>query len=318
MNKSIHNSLRQWFAKHGRDDLPWRNTDDVYHVYLSEVMLQQTQVKRVCTEYYPKFLSHFPTLRDLAKSDLETIYSLWSGLGYYSRAANLHQTALITNGVLPRQEKELQKLPGIGRYTASAICCFGYNQAVPVVDTNIKRVIRRLYALNDPKEKEIWEYAKRLLDIQQPKQHNLALMDIGATLCLPKETKCEICPLQKWCKGRHDPFSFTTVKKQNSVFMELFYGIYEENGKIAFLKSEGPMYKGLLVLPTCDPIEEDLLGSFKHAYTKYRLKVNIYSLEELPKEQCIFLPYNEALHANISSLTKKALILWTKQHQAMQ
>ncbi len=306
----IHQTIQRWYRDHARHDLPWRNTDDIYHVYLSEVMLQQTQVNRVKEEYYPKFLKRFPTLKSLAEAPLEEVHSLWSGLGYYSRATNLHKTAKLTGGQLPKTQKELIKLPGIGRYTASAICCFGYGQAVPVVDTNIKRVLKRFFALDAPGENDIWKKAEELLDISCPKEYNLALMDIGSAICTPKSPQCSHCPLEAWCKGKSAPELYTTVKKSESVFMELFYGIYEKENKIAFTKSKGPMYKGLLVLPECDPIEENLIGSFRHAYTKYRLKVHLYKLEEQPKEVESFLTLEDALCAHISSLTKKALMLY--------
>ncbi len=304
-------ALRKWYEKEARHDLPWRKTHNMYHVYVSEVMLQQTQVSRVMCEYYPKFLARFPTLKSVAEAPLEEVHALWSGLGYYSRATNLHKTAKLTGGKLPHTQKELVKLPGIGRYTASAICSFGLNQAVAVVDTNIKRVLKRFFALTEPSENEIWQKAEELLDRSHPKEYNLALMDIGSAICTPKSPQCSHCPLEVWCEGKSAPELYTTVKKSESVFMELFYGIYEQENKIAFTKSKGPMYKGLLVLPECDPIEENFIGSFRHAYTKYRLKVNLYKLEETPKETEIFLTLQDALGAHISSLTKKALNLYT-------
>jgi A/G-specific adenine glycosylase len=308
----IHTQLLDWFKTYGRHDLPWRNTENVYHVYLSEVMLQQTQVQRVLQEYYPKFLHHFPTLKSLGEASLEEVHSLWSGLGYYSRATNLHKTAKLTQGVLPYEQKELQKLPGIGRYTASAICSFGYNQAVPVVDTNIKRVLGRLFALQDPKDQLIWEKAASILNHNAPKEHNLALMDLGASLCSVTNPQCASCPLKDFCKAKDTPHIYTQRKKSQSIFMELFYGIYTKENKIAFVKSTGPMYKNLLVLPQCDPIEENYIGSFKHAYTKYRLHVHIYHIEEPSYATLHFLSLEEAMDAHISSLTKKALKLVAK------
>jgi len=117
--------LLEWYELNGRHTLPWRNTTDIYHIYLSEIMLQQTQVNRVRDEYYPQFLQKFPTLKSLGEADIDEVLAAWSGLGYYSRARNLHKTAQLTQGKLPREYKELIKLPGIGSYTASAICSFG-------------------------------------------------------------------------------------------------------------------------------------------------------------------------------------------------
>ena len=304
--ENAHKQLLEWFEEHGRHDLPWRNTDDIYHIYLSEVMLQQTQVSRVMEEYYPKFLKRFPTLTSLADASLEEVLSLWSGLGYYSRAKNLHESAKICKNSLPEDFKELQKLPGIGRYTASAICSFGYEQAIPVVDTNIKRVIRRLFRLETSSDKLVWEKAEAFLNHEAPKKHNLALMDLGSTLCTPKSPKCEECPLQEFCQGREIAEKLTTQKKKKEyIAMELFFGIHIKNGKVAMTPSTNGMYKGMLVFPQVDPIEEDFIGSYKHSYTKYRLTVKLYRSDTLP-EDVVWVALDGFLEGHYPSLVKKA------------
>ncbi len=268
-------------------------------------MLQQTQVNRVRDEYYPQFLAKFPTLTSLAKAPLDEVLAAWSGLGYYSRARNLHKTAQLSQDSLPETLKELLALPGIGEYTASAICSFGYNQSVPVVDTNISRVLKRYFALLHVKDKTVWEYAQELLNHKNPRSHNLALMDLGSRVCLPKSPKCDECPLQANCQGKEEAELYTQKKKTEYESLELFYGICVKNDKIALTPATGNMYKGMLELPSVDPIEEDFLGSFKHAYTKYRLHVKLYRLQEF--ENAIWIP-TDALHVTpVSSLTKKAL-----------
>ena len=268
-------------------------------------MLQQTQVNRVRDEYYPQFLEKFPTIEALGSSPLDDVLASWSGLGYYSRARNLHKTALESSKGLPKSVNELMKLPGIGQYTASAICSFGFHQNIPVVDTNIARVIKRFFALITPKDSLIWESATALLNSSHPRSHNLALMDLGSLVCLPKNPKCEECPLKSECSGKSEPEFYTQTKKKVYESLELFYGVLIKENQIALQKSSGTMYKNMLVLPTVDPIEEHFLGEFKHAYTKYRLRVQLYKIEEL-EDEIIWIDLDKLEDSPISSLTKKA------------
>jgi len=297
--------LLAWYEHYGRHELPWRNTQDIYKIYLSEIMLQQTQVNRVRDEYYPQFLAKFPNLQSLAEASESEVLGAWSGLGYYSRARNLHKTAKLCPKALPKNYEELIKLPGIGSYTASAICAFGYHQNVVVLDTNIKRVIKRYYALINPSEKALNSAAKEILNDKEPRAHNLALMDLGSLICLPKNPKCQECPLQSQCQGSDEPELYTQTKKTQYESMELFYGIFLKDEKIALVKADGNMYKGMLELPRVEPIEENFLKSFKHSYTKYRLTVNLYHMSECDDAE--FFPLKELENAPISSLVKKAL-----------
>lgn len=299
------NKLLAWYQTDGRHALPWRNTDNIYHIYLSEIMLQQTQVNRVRDEYYSQFLDKFPSLQSLAEATLDDVLAAWSGLGYYSRARNLKKTAELSQGILPNRQKELLKFPGIGKYTASAICSFGHNQNIPVVDTNIARVIKRFFALHNPQEKLIWDYATQFVNAKNPRSHNLALMDLGSLVCLPKNPQCSLCPLAKECQGKEEPEVYTQIKKISYESLDLFYAVFIKNNQIALQISKDAMYKDMLVLPTVDPIEEQFLGKFKHAYTKYRLTVSLYKVEELAGE-FIWVNLDEFEKAPISSLTKKA------------
>ena len=267
-------------------------------------MLQQTQVSRVRDEYYPQFLAKFPSLEVLSNARQDDVLAAWSGLGYYSRARNLHKTAQITAPKLPKIEKELLKLPGIGRYTASAICSFGHKQNIPVVDTNIARVIKRYFALLNPKDAIIWQNAKEFVNAKDPRNHNLALMDLGSVVCLPKEPKCDECPLNKECLGNKEPELYMQTKKKEYISQELFFGVWIKGNKIALKVSTERMYKDMLILPTVDPIEENFLGEFKHSYTKYRLRVKLYEVEEL-EESMVWVNLDKFDDAPISSLTKK-------------
>ena len=306
MKHDIHPKLLQWYKHNGRHDLPWRNTNELYHIYLSEIMLQQTQVARVESEYYPNFLAKFPTLKALGDAPLDDVLGAWSGLGYYRRAKNLHAAANACNGVLPHTQKELLKLPGIGAYTASAICSFGLHQSVPVVDTNIARVLKRVFALLGANDTKVWSIAEAFLNAQESRAHNLALMDLGAMVCLPKNPECSVCPLSLVCEGKEEPELYTKTAKKESIAMDLFFGVWIQDGKIALHPSKENMYKDMLVLPSVDPIEENHLGSFKHAYTKYRLSVHLYAVDSLDDETLVWVPLEKLQSAPISSLTKKA------------
>ncbi len=301
----IHSELLKWYKRDGRHHLLWRNTKEIYHIYLSEIMLQQTQVSRVMSEYYPKFLEKFPTLQVLAQSPLDEVLSCWSGLGYYSRARNLHKTAQLCEENLPNSMNELQKLPGIGKYTASAICSFGYHQEVSVVDTNIARVLKRYFGFLDVSDVQVWESADKFLNIKEPRSHNLALMDLGSMVCTPTNPLCQECPLFIECKGKKNPELYTQKKKKEYESLDLFYGIYKKDNKIALVKTTGKMYKEMLELPTVDPIEENFIGKFKHSYTKYRLSVHLYKVEKFNNE-IIWIDLDEIDTTPISSLTKKA------------
>ena len=305
--QKFHKNLLSWYEKKGRNHLPWRNTNDIYHIYISEIMLQQTQVNRVMTEFYPNFLEKFPTLEILANSPIEVVLASWSGLGYYSRARNIHKTANECPNQLPNEMKELLKLPGIGRYTASAICSFGYNQNVSVVDTNISRVLKRYCGLVEVKDEVVWSSADKLLNHENSRSHNLALMDLGSMICTPTNPKCGECPLEDNCQGKNEPELYTKKKKTVYEAMDLFFAICIKDNKIALTKSNGKMYKGMLVLPTCDPIDENLLTTYKHSYTKYKLTVHLYKADELVEDEIIWANLEDIDTLPISTLTKKGL-----------
>ena len=202
-----------WQQTHGRNSLPWQNTRDPYRVWLSEIMLQQTQVATVLA-YYARFLQCFPAVSDLAAASQDEVLALWSGLGYYSRARNLHRCAqdvmALHGGQFPRSAEQLQTLPGIGRSTAAAIASFCFAERVAILDGNVKRVLARVLGFSadlaqSANERALWNQATELLpheDLAQTMpRYTQGLMDLGATLCSSRQPKCLLCPVQKMCLG---------------------------------------------------------------------------------------------------------------------
>jgi A/G-specific adenine glycosylase len=212
--------LLAWFARAGRD-LPWRRTRDPYRVLVSEFMLQQTQVSRV-TDYYPRFLARFATLERLAEAPPRAVREAWDGLGYYARAKNLHRLARAVvrhqNGRLPQDPAALVQLPGVGRYTAGAVASFAYERPVPAVDTNVARVLRRVFFGREgrgargvgpqrhpdvprPTPGSLWSLARLLVpkDGKRAWRFNQAMMELGALICVARKPKCPVCPVRRVC-----------------------------------------------------------------------------------------------------------------------
>lgn len=206
---SFAQTLIHWHASYGRHDLPWQNTRDPYRIWLSEVMLQQTQVTSVI-DYFERFLKRLPTLAALAAAPLDEVLSLWSGLGYYSRARNLHRAAKLVmvehDGAFPRDPAALARLPGIGRSTAAAIAAFTCDTRAAILDGNVKRVLARVFGIDGyPGEKKVeaklWQLAEQLLpsDCGNMPIYTQALMDFGATVCTRSKPRCSACPLRSRC-----------------------------------------------------------------------------------------------------------------------
>lgn len=215
----FHRALGAWYAAHGRKDLPWRNTRDPYAIYLSEIMLQQTQVKTVLERFYQPFLSRFPTLKSVAQASEQDVLRAWQGLGYYSRALNFHKAAKQCDGVLPHRVDALVALPGIGQNTAHAIAAFAYHAPVPVMEANLRRVLSRVFALEHPTDTQLWECANWLLDKKHPFDYNQAMMDIGALVCKKSAPACGQCPAASLCIGKESPESYPAAKPKNKTPM---------------------------------------------------------------------------------------------------
>ena len=206
---AIRAALLAWYRAERRD-LPWRRTRDPYAIWVSETMLQQTRVEAV-VPYYERFLMRFPTVGTLASADLDDVLSLWAGLGYYSRARNLkraaEQVVAEHGGHLPDDTDALQRLPGIGRYTAGALASIAFDRPAPIVDGNVARVLARLLGIREPIEStpvkaRLWEEAARLADGEAPGDLNQAVMELGARVCIPGTPRCDTCPVSRHCDAR--------------------------------------------------------------------------------------------------------------------
>ena len=195
---SFTRKLLAWYKRNGRD-LPWRTTRNPYAILVSEFMLQQTQVRRVL-EYFPRFMARFPTIAALARARPKAVREEWDGLGYYARSRNLHALAKDVvrryDGTLPDSPEELWTLPGVGRYTAGAVACYAYEKPVPAVDTNVKRVLSRVFGTDD-----VWACAERVVPKNGKRawRFNQALMELGALVCTARKPKCPECPVRMEC-----------------------------------------------------------------------------------------------------------------------
>ncbi len=204
--KAFQAGLFRWFQRNGRD-LPWRRTRDPYEILVSEVMLQQTQVERV-REYYGRFLQEYPTVQDLAAARPARVRESWDGLGYYARARNLHVAARTImrehGGRFPRRLEDVLALPGVGRYTAGAVISFAYGDPAPILDTNVRRVLTRIFVRRRASrpanaERRLWALAEAVIPVGDAWTMNQALMDFGATVCTARKPRCPDCPILRMC-----------------------------------------------------------------------------------------------------------------------
>ena len=264
----IHNALVEWY-KVVKRDLPWRKTQDPYKIWISEVMLQQTQVETV-KGYYKRFLEAFPDVSALAKADEEKLMKLWEGLGYYSRARNLQRAARMLEesygGKMPNDLKEIRKLPGIGPYTAGAILSIAYDLPVAAVDGNVIRVYSRLFKIEDPvdlneSKKLIDEIADKMIHEKDPSSYNQSLMELGATICIPKNPRCLTCPVQGYCEAYAEGIQTELPKKRPKKAkkeIDLYAILLRKDDK--FLIAKRPMdglLSGLWSLPSAEILAED-------------------------------------------------------------
>ena len=269
--------ILSYFDKNKRD-LPWRDTKDAFRIWLSEIILQQTRVDQGM-KFYNNFIHEFETIFDLANADEQKVLKLWQGLGYYSRARNLHFTSqYIANeleGKFPDNFNDLKKLKGVGDYTAAAIASIVYNEAVPAVDGNMFRVFARYFNIDDdislPKTKKIfWDLGLQIIDQKRPGDFNQAVMDLGATICTPKLAKCDSCPLNESCealrlnKVNELPVKLKKVKVTNR---HLHFIVIENEGEIALSKRIGKdVWLNLFTFPKIET-DTDLLDKgwiFEH------------------------------------------------------
>ena len=301
--------LLKWYALHARN-LPWRATHDPYRVWVSEIMLQQTQVETVIP-YYRRWLKRFPTVKALAQAPLAEVLTHWEGLGYYSRARNLHKAAQKVvaefGGRLPPDTATLRQLPGIGRYTAGAIASIAFNANAAVLDGNVKRVLARVFNIADDVkspagEKKLWALAESLVPVGQASAYNQALMDLGATICRPQNPMCLLCPLREVCEAQRLGLQNerpVVKKKAPTPHYAVTAAVIRHRGRV--LISERPADKllgGLWEFPggKCEPgeslpdclrreIKEELgmrikVGEqrlvLKHGYTHFKITLYVF------------------------------------------
>ena len=241
--QDFRDALLVWFERHQRE-MPWRDTDDPYRIWVSEVMLQQTQVKKV-VDYYERFIARFPSVRDLAAAPLQDVLKVWEGLGYYARARNLHKAAQVIvntlDGAIPLDYATFRKLPGVGDYSAAAVQSIAFNAPYAAVDGNIKRVLARLFLMdapiNDAKSAKVFQQqADALLDRDAPGLFNQAVMELGAMVCRPQSPTCLVCPVNAFCEAfdtmRQDEFPKRRASKPTPEHHLAVGVIYNSAGEV--------------------------------------------------------------------------------------
>jgi len=275
--------LLRWFRKEGRD-LPWRQTRDPYAILVSEFMLQQTQVASVIP-YYQRWLKRFPTFQDLARSSEADVLHAWQGLGYYSRARNLQAAARSVaktfGGRLPANRAEIECLPGIGRYTAGAVACFAFDLPEPMVEANIARVLTRLTNSRRPIDLAsgrtfLWEIADALLPRTNAREHNSALMDLGAMICRPRRPLCAACPVLSFCRAQK-PEHLPRKRKRPSLRSLTERHAYIRDRNLVLLEQSQTRWRGMWILPrlTRRGAVSPLL-SLDFPFTHHRIRLEVF------------------------------------------
>lgn len=297
--------LLTWFDQYGRKDLPWQQPRSPYFVWLSEIMLQQTQVKTVIP-YFNRFIQHFPSLSALAMASVDDVLTLWSGLGYYSRARNLHRCAIQImdqhHGIFPSSLQTLVGLPGIGDSTAAAIASLAFNQPTAILDGNVKRVLCRFFAIDQPPSQattknELWRLAQACMDEQHCADYTQAIMDLGATCCTRVKPDCDHCPVQQHCQAYANNLVDklpVRLPKKNKPSREGHFILLHNHANAIFLqknKDEG-IWGGLWCLPhftSLDDSQKWLEQAWslkhhkivpglvlKHTFTHFHLQLKVY------------------------------------------
>jgi A/G-specific adenine glycosylase len=314
--KDFRRHLLAWFRRQKRD-LPWRRSKDPYSIWVSEIMLQQTRVAAVIP-YFERFVARFPDYQALAAASEEDVLRHWAGLGYYYRARNMRKAAVRMGelGGFPRDHDAILTLPGVGDYTAAAVGSIAFNLPYAVVDGNVVRVVSRLFASHAGR-KEIAEIAGKLLDTRQPGDFNQAMMELGATLCLPKNPQCLLCPAAELCQARrlglqHD-FPAPRARTKNApIERELFW--IERDGKVlAWRRSaDQRLMPGFWELPEREHLpgaeSGDEIGAFRHGITVHSYRITLRrALAPAQCGRCRWLTIREIDVLPLSTIFRKAL-----------
>jgi A/G-specific adenine glycosylase len=316
-----------WFDKHGRHDLPWQKNPTAYRVWVSEIMLQQTQVTTVIG-YFEKFMHRFPTLSKLANASLDEVFELWSGLGYYARAKNLHRTAQIIKtkhkGKFPTKYDAVLELPGIGRSTAGAILSISTEQRYAILDGNVKRVLSRHFAIEgwagNPKTLEkLWAHSEKTTPIKRVADYTQAIMDLGATVCTRSQPKCTECPIASTCKAqkldrvKFYPSSKPKAKIPTKSTLVIMLVSLKNNLILLEKRDIKGIWGGLWSLPEC-PLETNLQTwckkifklntkkttpwePFRHTFTHFHLNIHPILCEISAQQKSISTTSNYQWHS---------------------
>lgn len=320
-NKTSAKKLIKWYENQKRP-LPWRENRDAYRIWISEIMLQQTTTKAVIN-YFLNFMERFPDVQTLAQSKLDNVYEQWAGLGYYSRARNIHKSAqIISQNGFPTNHKELLDLPGFGPYTARAVASQAFNERVGVVDGNVIRVYCRVFNdqddwWNSKKQSQIQAWSDSLCESENPSDINQALMELGATVCTPKSPTCLICPWSENCISFKKQTQHLTPKQRPKKAKEIWVWspiIYKnkknelllvENPEVSFLSNKW-VFPGVAQKVEKKPKE----FSYKHTITHHEIYVNVKKSMIMPKQKptsSIYVKAENLSQKSPFSLMKKAL-----------
>lgn len=326
--------LIDWQRQQGRHFLPWQNTHDVYAIWVSEIMLQQTQVSTVIP-YYQRFMAVFPDVKTLADASLDTVLTLWSGLGYYSRGRNLHKTARIITeqyaGKFPQSAAALQQLPGIGRSTAAAIAAFAFGERCAILDGNVRRILARYRGINGypgkkAVEQRLWQWAEKLLPIEKDHKtiatYTQALMDLGALICKRARPDCQQCPLKADCVAyQYDLTTALPTPKSTKALpvREIVHLVLINQGKILLEKRPTTgIWGGLWCFPELSADQNS------QAYCEEMLQLKVHKFENIADLQHSFTHFKLIIHPRLGYIdTDQAVIqnknwLWLMVEEAIQ
>lgn len=311
--RSVRRALLRWYDQHARD-LPWRKTRDPYRIWVSEIMLQQTRVAAVL-EHYRIFLERFPDVVALASATESSVLAVWSGLGYYRRARMMHQCAqkivAELQGLFPQDSRSLKMLPGIGRYTAAAIASIAFAEPVAVVDGNVERVLQRVIGLK-LSSAEMWGQAGTFLSADRPGDFNQAMMELGATVCTPRQPECASCPVRNWCATQGEEVRSKAPTRQ--LKKEIWCRIDRRDGHVRLVRRpvNDSLMAGMWELPPHMPkaslvaAEPDYWRKFRHSITVTDYTVHVVR-GGAPRAKGKWVAIEKIPDIPITGLTRKIL-----------
>ena len=334
LQEEFSSPLLKWFDQHGRKDLPWQHPRSAYRVWISEIMLQQTQVKTVIP-FFNRFMQSFPDVWQLAQAPEDNVLAHWSGLGYYSRARNIHKTAQIIceqfNGELPQELTELIALPGIGPSTAAAIASQAFNQPTPILDGNVKRVLCRYFRVDGWPEltaikQQLWKLAQQCMPEERCADYTQAIMDLGATCCTSRNPNCSQCPLNKTCIAKLDDkaafYPYKKLKKKLTVKQQQFLLLHKAGSHI-YLEKRPPtgIWGGLWCMPAIDfetnlseylaktyalaSVKVEEILNLRHTFSHFHLDIKALAIQTTSEEN--FIAEDSGQWFEISEISKLGL-----------